>query len=44
MIYIIYDTETKKDICQTDEFKHAFTLMYQFNEIENTKKYDIRKD
>lgn len=44
MTYIIYEIETGKNICKTDDFDHAFILKYQFNNNENNKKYDIKKE
>ena len=44
MIYIIYEIETGKKICITDEFNHAFTLLYQFNDNKYGRKYDIKKE
>lgn len=43
MKYIIYEVKTNKNICITDEFKHAFTLLYEFNNNNDGEKFDIKK-
>ena len=44
MNYIVYETNTNRNIFLTDDFDHAFNLCFQFNnEAKNKEKYDIKK-
>ena len=40
--YIVYEMNTNKNICMTDEFKHAFDLRVLFNDNPENKRYSIR--
>lgn len=40
-VYYVYNMTTKKDICMTDEFNHAYQLKKEFDSVCNDR-YSIR--
>lgn len=42
MIY--YITSNGKPFIRTDDFKHAFKLLWDYKDLENGNTYDIKKE
>ena len=40
--YYIYEMFTDKNICYTDDFNHALSLRYSFNDNDKGLRYSIK--